>query len=76
MISGKRSTYRHVSFIANILNVLRPHWVKLLKEGQLAYHQIGRHRRVLLADLMQFNAILDMSFSASILLSRFLLQML
>ena len=39
---------------ANILNVSRPHLVKLLEQGQLPYHKTGRHRRVLFADLMQF----------------------
>ncbi|EJL88840.1 helix-turn-helix domain-containing protein [Pantoea sp. BIGb0393] len=39
---------------ANILNVSRPHLVKLLEEGQIPYHKTGRHRRVLFADLMNF----------------------
>ena len=39
---------------ANILNVSRPHMVKLLEEGKLPHHKTGRHRRVLFADLMKF----------------------
>ncbi|CAG9409457.1 MULTISPECIES: helix-turn-helix domain-containing protein [Providencia] len=41
---------------ANILNVSRPHMVKLLEEGRLPFHKTGRHRRILFADLMQFKA--------------------
>ena len=41
---------------ANILNVSRPHMVKLLEEGKLPYHKTGRHRRVLFADLMRYKA--------------------
>lgn len=39
---------------ANILNVSRPHMVKLLEDGKLPFHKTGRHRRVLLADLMKY----------------------
>lgn len=39
---------------ANILNVSRPHMVKILEEGKLPFHKIGRHRRVLFADLMEY----------------------
>jgi len=39
---------------ANILNVSRPHMVKLLEEGKLPFHKTGRHRRVLFADLMRY----------------------
>ena len=39
---------------ANILNVSRPHMVKLLEEGKLPFHKTGRHRRVLFADLMSY----------------------
>lgn len=41
---------------ANILNVSRPHMVKLLEEGKLPFHKTGRHRRVLFADLMHYKA--------------------
>ncbi|PHM69493.1 helix-turn-helix domain-containing protein [Xenorhabdus sp. KJ12.1] len=39
---------------ANIMNVSRPHMVKLLEEGQLPHHKTGRHRRVLFSDLMEY----------------------
>ncbi|MFL4557248.1 helix-turn-helix domain-containing protein [Yersinia enterocolitica] len=39
---------------ANILNVSRPHFVKLLEDGVLPFHKTGRHRRVLFADLMKY----------------------
>nr|WP_318383928.1 helix-turn-helix domain-containing protein [uncultured Enterobacter sp.] len=39
---------------ANILNISRPHMVKLLEEGKLPFHKTGRHRRVLFADLMHY----------------------
>ena len=44
---------------ADILNVSRPHLVKLLEEGALPFHRIGKHRRVRFADLMQFKARRD-----------------
>ena len=39
---------------ANILNVSRPHMVKLLEARKLPFHKTGRHRRVLFADLMEY----------------------
>jgi excisionase family DNA binding protein len=41
---------------ADMLNVSRPHLVKLLEEGSLAFHKTGKHRRVRFADLMDFKA--------------------
>jgi len=44
---------------ADMLNVSRPHLVKLLEEGALPFHRAGKHRRVRFADLMQFKAQRD-----------------
>ena len=42
---------------ANILNVSRPHMVKLLEDGYIPFHKTGRHRRVLFSDLMKFKEL-------------------
>ncbi|MFT4100493.1 MAG: helix-turn-helix domain-containing protein [Burkholderiaceae bacterium] len=44
---------------ADMLNVSRPHLVKLLEDGALPFHRTGKHRRVRFADLMQFKALRD-----------------
>lgn len=44
---------------ADMLNVSRPHLVKLLEEGALPFHRAGKHRRVRFAELMQFKAQRD-----------------
>lgn len=44
---------------ADMLNVSRPHLVKLLESGALAFHKTGKHRRIRFADLMTFKTEQD-----------------
>lgn len=37
---------------AGILNVSRPHVVKLLKEGKIPFKKVRNHRRILLKDII------------------------
>lgn len=39
---------------ADLLNVSRPHLVKMLEGGSLPFHRTGKHRRIRFADLMTF----------------------
>jgi len=41
---------------ADLLNVSRPHIVKLLENGALPFHKTGKHRRIRFADLMAYMA--------------------
>lgn len=51
---------------ANILGVSRPFLVHLLEDGQLPFHRVGSHRRVYLADLLEFKAKRDRARRAAI----------
>ena len=44
---------------ADVLNVSRPFLIKLLDEEKLPHRKIGRHRRILLEDVMNYKAHID-----------------
>lgn len=39
---------------AELLNVSRPHVIKLLNEGNIEYRLVGRHRRILASSLLAY----------------------
>ena len=44
---------------AEMLNVSRPHVVKLLEEGELPFHKVGTHRRIKLKDLQKYRVSME-----------------
>ncbi|VTR54659.1 DNA binding domain, excisionase family [Serratia fonticola] len=50
---------------ANLLNVSRPHVVKMLEEGKIEFHKTGRHRRIRFADLMAYKEQRDIGSCCS-----------
>ena len=39
---------------ADLLNVSRPYLIKLLDNKKIPYHMVGRHRRIMFKNLMQY----------------------
>lgn len=44
---------------ANLLNVSRSFLVKSIDSGEIPYRKVGRHRRIILADLMSYKQQAD-----------------
>lgn len=44
---------------ADILNVSRPFFVKLLESGEIRFHKVGAHRRIKANDLMSYKRKLE-----------------
>jgi excisionase family DNA binding protein len=41
---------------AMFLNVSRPHLIKMLNEGAIAYHKVGSHRKIRFEDVQRYKA--------------------
>jgi len=51
---------------ADLLNVSRPHIVKLLEEGKIPYSKAGSHRRIRLEDLQEYARSMKMDRSEAL----------
>ena len=46
--------------VADFLNVSRPFVIKLLEQGKMPFHKVGRHRRVKASDLLTYKQNSDL----------------
>lgn len=44
---------------ADLINVSRPHLIKLLDDDRIPYHKVGTHRRIRMGDLMGYKGLRD-----------------
>ncbi|MEM8583128.1 MAG: excisionase family DNA-binding protein [Bacteroidota bacterium] len=40
---------------ANLLNISRPHLIKLLESDHIPFHKVGSHRRIFLRDILTYD---------------------
>jgi excisionase family DNA binding protein len=50
---------------AELLNVSRPHVIKVLEAGEMPYHKVGTHRRIFLDDVLKFREARDAQFNSA-----------
>lgn len=51
---------------ADILGVSRPHLIKLLDQGEIPYYKVGSHRRLAVADVLNYKRQRDIDRRAAL----------